>query len=224
MLRNLRWAGPFLTLALLGTAVAADKKDSEKPPTKEKVEKMVASGKFVGKLTQVENSGKDFTVQVEYLEPDPAKLQALDQFIAQKTLEIRAASIRDRAARAQQFQAELARRQLDVYKKAHKDIKLEAADNIKVRVKYLPVEYDEKGKVKKYTPKELADLKGPDKKLPGYTADLDNLGKGQLVEVYIPKPKKDTTRAKERDKDKDLPPERLKAVMIVILAEPKEEK
>src|SRR5262249_22796614 len=65
-------------------------------------------------------------------------------------------------------------------------------DDTKVRTSSPPVEYDDNGKPKKYTPEELKKLKGPDSKLPGYTGDINNLAKDQIVTLYLAKVKDDT--------------------------------
>jgi len=59
------------------------------------------------------------------------------------------------------------------------------ADDVKVRTNILPVERDEKGKTKRLTAEEKHKLKGDDPKLPGYTAELSSLHRGQVVEVHV---------------------------------------
>jgi len=60
---------------------------------------------------------------------------------------------------------------------------------MKVRTLQLPIDFDEKGKPKRYSAQELKDLKGPDPKLPGYTADFDSLKPEQVVKVYLARKK-----------------------------------
>jgi hypothetical protein len=62
---------------------------------------------------------------------------------------------------------------------------LPVGDDVVVRVAQPPVTFDEKGRIKRYSKKELDELKGPDKKLPGYQASMDDLKEGQLVEVHL---------------------------------------
>jgi len=106
----------------------------------------------------------------------------------------------------------------------YRDIDLEAAEDLKVRLAAPPMEYDEKGKPKKYTAKELRELKGPGN-LWGFPGDFDNLKLNQVVRVYLAKsktPPKPMPRLKKADKDQ-LPPaeEKSKAVMVHILADVK---
>src|SRR5215471_4803028 len=64
------------------------------------------------------------------------------------------------------------------------DVKVMSTDDVKVRTKNPPVAYDDKGNKKKYTPKELKELKG-DSKLPGYSAEFSDLKQNQIVEVSL---------------------------------------
>jgi hypothetical protein len=114
-----------------------------------------------------------------------------------------------------------------------KEFDVEAIDNVVVRRLNLPFEYDDKGNVKKYTKDELDKLKGKDKSLPGYEAKYEDLQAGQIVRVYMVKPKakpKDDPKADKNDpkvdkvegKDKkgeDMQPDPPQVRMIVILAD-----
>ena len=59
------------------------------------------------------------------------------------------------------------------------------ADDVKVRTNLLPVERDEKGRPKRVTADEKHKLKGDDPKLPGYTAELSALTRGQVLELHL---------------------------------------
>jgi hypothetical protein len=106
------------------------------------------------------------------------------------------------------------------YQEKSYDVELQAADDMKVRLLQPPTAFDDNGKPKKYTKKELDELKGPDKKLPGYTATFENLRPGQSVKVYLGK-KKDSGKSSAKDPDKDTKSDKRPLVtMIVILREP----
>ncbi len=96
-------------------------------------------------------------------------------------------------------------------------VELPHADEIKIRTLNPPPAFDEKGRLKRYTPKELQELKGPDRRLPGYTAEAADLRPGQVVEVQLvrkvgrPKNPKDKAEVAEYDP---------KVNLIVILSEP----
>jgi hypothetical protein len=70
------------------------------------------------------------------------------------------------------------------------DVKVMTIDDVKVRTKNPPVAYDDKGNKKKYTAKELKELKG-DSKLPGYSAEFNDLKQNQVVEVSLVRKKSD---------------------------------
>jgi hypothetical protein len=74
---------------------------------------------------------------------------------------------------------------------ARQDVKVMTTDDVKVRTKNPPVAYDDKGNKKKYTAKELKELKGNDPKLPGYTAEFNDLKQNQVVEVSLVRKKSD---------------------------------
>lgn len=98
-----------------------------------------------------------------------------------------------------------------------KDQDFPAADNIKTRVANPPADFDDKGNPKKYTAKELKDLKGPEN-LWGYPSDLDNLKPKMLVQVFLGKKKTTSTpKAKTKDQDKDQPAEDKPQVTVVYI-------
>jgi hypothetical protein len=112
------------------------------------------------------------------------------------------------------------------------DIELQPTDDMKVRTLQLPLDFDEKGRPKKYSARELKDLKGSDPKLPGYTADFDSLKPEQIVKVFLarkkaakappppqaPRKKGKVDNADAADSKVDNRPE---VTMVLILAEPR---
>jgi hypothetical protein len=97
---------------------------------------------------------------------------------------------------------------------------LQAADDVKVRLSYPPVGVDEKGRPKRYSQKELQALRGPDKKLPGYESDFDNLRAGQIVRVTLVQKKEAPARRtygkKKKDED-ELPSDNKPQVSLVLI-------
>lgn len=65
------------------------------------------------------------------------------------------------------------------------DFVFQADENVKVRMKDVPEQFDEKGNIKKYTREELAALKGKDKNLVGYESSVEALKPGQIVLVTL---------------------------------------
>jgi len=106
-----------------------------------------------------------------------------------------------------------------------KDVELRPSDDMKVRMIQPPADFNEKGRPRKYTEKELKELKGSDPKLPGYSADFDNLKADQVVKVYLSARKdarKSPARGRSKDKEADdTAYEKPEVTMVVILAESK---
>lgn len=91
------------------------------------------------------------------------------------------------------------------------------ADDVKVRMLHLPVLYNERGKPRPYTAREKEELKGPDRRLPGYSASLEDLKPGQIVQLTT------VRRAGYRPIRgvKEVPPEYQPVInLIVIVGEP----
>jgi hypothetical protein len=192
-----------------------DKKTDKKAKTKPKKEEVnpedkVAYGQVVmGTLKQIDaNSQRDFTVTL--MLPDPKKIFDVDVWYQQNIVAYQAQTL---ASLAQQ-QVEVARRQRTPLQYAQslasynttlaqrtvqleqkmateiyspKDYELRAAEKIKVRTAVPPTEYDDKGNMKRWSVKELKNLK-KGSKLPGYPAEYDALRPNQTVAVYLAKP------------------------------------
>lgn len=95
---------------------------------------------------------------------------------------------------AQQGPRQKGRRQPRVVA-VHKDVELTVDEAVKIRLKDLPIAFDDKGRPRQYTAEELREKKGPDPRLPGYAGDFSELKPGQLVRVSLGK-KTDTPRGK----------------------------
>src|SRR5262245_9075899 len=172
-----------------------DEKDPKKEPTKGKDDKgKIALGQsFDGKLTQMDsNSSRDFTVQVKVSEPNPdgyRRMQELQfQLGQQQQAYARARNLQERQNAANQIQntqIEMVKAKPNMVRYKDQDVKLRAAETMKVRSLHPPLAYDDKGNVKQYTSKELKELQ--DTGLPGYRCDNDALRTGQIVRVYLAK-------------------------------------
>ena len=214
-------------------AKADAKKDADKSVT---TEKMYRAGQLAGKVLTVVESKKSLRLQVtlQYPKLNPGALNSLIQ--AQNSMQ-QAAYNRDANARAQGIlnaQRQMVQAQATLYQMQSmtKDVELQTTEDVKVRLAHPPEAFDDKGKVKKYTAKELKELKGPDPKLPGYTAEFSDLREGQIVTVHLVKkkdapaklpPRKPIKDPKDaKDIDADLLLENLPQIsMILIVAEPK---
>jgi hypothetical protein len=231
---HFRWAGVLLLTALAVPVFAADKKDDK--PDKDKKDGMVSAGVLTGTLSIVESQTKYLTLQIPVPVVQPggvgggtnaAALQSL-LIQQQQALMIRNPVQRMVALRQVAIQAQALRMSGGTggggrVSTRNQDLELKAADDIKVRLLQPPLQFDEKGRIKKYTRKELDELKGPDKSLPGYQGDFDNLKAGQTVKVYLVK-KKTAPKppGKKKDDGEDLEEKRPSVRMVIILAEPKD--
>ncbi|HTU16852.1 MAG TPA: hypothetical protein VMG10_02215 [Gemmataceae bacterium] len=114
--------------------------------------------------------------------------------------------------RAQQQEYQLLQREIQAIRnmyqvvQATRDVDFQLTENVKVRTKNVPQQFDEKGEIKKYTREELAVLKGKDKNLMGYESSLEALQQGQTLLLALrvhkkPKPAKLTTTTNQKDKE-----------------------
>jgi hypothetical protein len=196
----------------------AKKTDEKKDAKKEPEDKVVYGQTLTAKLKRMDaNSARDFTIEVAQV--DPVKVNMLNLWQMNEMARIMRTDPRQRGAQMLLYQVNLARKNTEIY--SYKDMDLRAADNCKVRALSPPIEFDDKGRQKVYTNKELTALKG-NSKLPGYPADFDRLSAGQTVTVYFSKnkdlPKKDAAAPKKKNADDD-DPARPEAVMIVVVKE-----
>lgn len=213
--------GLLLAALVLPTAAADDKPDAGKAAPAVKVEtkeKLASAGEFTGKLLRVNPERNTLTVQLSYLEIDPNRVRDNQNHMIRRQLEIsRVGDLRERAKQTLQLQVEMQRRQRDVYRQVNKNVDLQAAEELVVRLMQPPVEFDEKGRPRRLTDKEKRALQGPDPKLPGYTAEFENLKANQVVRVTLAR-RKEVGKPKEKDFLAD--GERPQVKMIVILADP----
>jgi len=208
---------------------AKEKKDAEN--------KMISAGQVSGKLLRISDGGqKTITVQVKivYRVPNPGALQTIANLqlqIQQTRLQIQQAAVQRNFQQLQQLQLQLAQQQQQLFqnqanafqrKEENKDLELKLAEDVEIRVMNLPPAFDDKGQVRKRTRKELDELKGPDKKKPGYQGDMESLHPEQYVVAHLVR-KKDAPKLKGGG---GLPPvdglddNKPTVSMVVIVAEP----
>jgi hypothetical protein len=206
-------------MALPAVAADKDKSSSKYAPTQADIDWLVKTKEVVGKTSNLESSGKGFTLiyEYEYLDPNQKGINTANKNLSRQQQQIvheynRILKTKNPVQREQRLQQLMLRIQtlpmqdlskLFKTKKGRKDFDLVAKDTVKVRLKKLPIRYDEKGKVQEYTTKEKQELKGKDPSLPGYTGDWENLSNGQTIKVYVAAKKKKPTKAKDKEADKD---------------------
>jgi hypothetical protein len=223
----LRCVGLALVVALVPASPAQDKKaDPDKPADKkmdadknlpkdkkEAIEKMQVGGQVTGKLTQWGASDKTFTVEVtvSYAVLNDAEYKAMLQEQAYAADPRRSAQDRLNHAKA------AADHQVKLYTTKKETVHLAFQSGADMKVRSLnPMVFDDKGKPKTLTKKEKDELKGPDKSLPGYTADISDVRQDSYVTVYLPKKKAGKVPAKD---DKGLADNKPEAVMLVIIGD-----
>jgi hypothetical protein len=229
-------------------------KAKAKPKEEVNPEDKVAYGQVVtGTLKQIDaNSQRDFTVTL--MLPDAKKIfdvnvwatqnialyqqqqlasQAQQQLsiARQTTLQGRAQATLQLQQSVAQYTVTLTQRQLQLAQKMEteiyspKDYDLRAAEKIKVRTAVPPTEYDDKGNMKRWTVKELKNLK-KGSKLPGYPAEYDALRPNQTVAVYLAKqvlPQAKNTKKGIKlegiklDEEKEPGSDRPEVVMIIVV-------
>jgi hypothetical protein len=99
-------------------------------------------------------------------------------------------------------------------------VEFQMAENAKVRTMLLPETFDSKGNPKKYTPKELAELKGKDRTLPGYESSVEGLAAGQTVTLTLAAVSKTPAPAGKKKEDDDAPKasvEKARQVRLVVI-------
>jgi hypothetical protein len=217
--------GGLLLVLAIGAAFAADDKaaDSDKASKEKKqvLDKLASAGDLSGNLTRwgegTAPGAITLRVTIKYNVPNAGAINNVASLQRQLLDAQRIPNPIDRQAKLLQIQTEMAKNQnnLTTTKEEHYDYELVADDNMKVRHDSPPPQFDDKGKLKPYTPKELKTLKGNDK-LPGFPAEMDALKQGQTVKVFLAKPKKNATKEKD-DKAADNRP---KVTMVLILSEP----
>jgi hypothetical protein len=207
---GLRWTALGLALVLTVPALAADK---DVGASAQDYSTLAQMDQIIGKLKTVNPTDKTFTLEIDVsllqskngARPAAYQMEQQERILRQEQEIMRIVNPIQRAQRLQQLAAEIersrqqqARNQNNVKAVTqHKDFDLESTPDAKVRLQDPPVQYDEKGNVKKYTQQELKELKG-DSKLPGYNADWDTLKAGQMIKVTL-----SHKRDKAGDKNKD---------------------
>jgi hypothetical protein len=178
-----------VVLFVAAPTLAADAKADDKGTT----EKLTPTAKFLAKLVRSNESNKTLTVEltqsVVVANPyDAARILYWRQRLLSAQTDRNPASRLRRTAEAENW---IAYHQVRLYSRhdQHQNLDLQAVDEVQVRVLQLPPAFDDKGKPRKRTAAEEKELKGPDPKLPGYTASFSQLKPGQVVEITMGKGK-----------------------------------
>jgi hypothetical protein len=183
-------------IVAMAAARAQDKEaDKSSDPPPEPKPKIVKVDETTGRLTKVDLKKNSLTIQVTITKPDPAAQSRIQQLNAELAAAGRIPNPAARARRVSDLQSQI-NSQASRVKQEHKDITLTLGEDLDVRLKTPPVEYDENSKKKKHSTEELKELKGPGNEW-GYPGDPTQLASGQSIKVYVGRKKID----KSKDKD-----------------------
>jgi hypothetical protein len=208
----------FLAGPLAGAPEKGDKDADKNTP------KMIEAGQVVAKIMNVYEDKKKLRVQVTQMVPKYN--QGAAQALANAQIQLQQAMLRRppdyNQIRNLQIQMAQNQAKLITYEQKNQDLEIQATDEVVVRANNPPEQFDDKGKVKKYTAKELAELKGDNKKLPGYKAEFSDLQPDMIVRLHLVK-KKDAPKPVKKPKDAEIDvmeAHEPSASMIVIMLNP----
>jgi hypothetical protein len=215
MRRTFLLTGLLLALAFILPTRAADDKKTDDKKTDKPGDKLVNKTDLNGKLVHVEGAGKGFRVQVQ--------VPKLDQNVVNTINNLKGQLARTNPRDFNQIanlERQITQNQAKMYTSQGKDVDIDPGEDMKVVSKNPPVAFDDKGKIKKYTAKELAELRDA----PGshyFKADFDSLKNGQLVTVTVGWKKDSKPPKPGQEKDPDwLAENKPIAIKIIIVAEP----
>src|SRR5262249_42090031 len=208
-----------------------EKKDVDKKDVDKKGPELVKAGILTGKVLSVDETKRKVRVRIEIPELNQNEGNAItrDQAEIQRVL-LTERNPQTRAQRVAQLQQAIANHQRNLYTMKHHDLDVNSTEDLKVRLKNPPVKFDDKGKIVKYTEKELKELKGDDPKLTGYNGDFSDIRPNGYIELHLMKKKGPPMIPKPQPgAKKDVDPVDMQAVlaefapqatMIVVIAEP----
>jgi hypothetical protein len=223
MLRLIRCTGLFILLSafILPVSGADVKKESKKiddVDKSEKSEKTDKKGKeketdpyvtvatLEGTVKQVGSGTKTFTVELVNRQLDPQdtaanaqRMQQLQVQLAQQRAQNNRGALAGTLQQIAQLQAKPPK-----FIEQKMDKQFEAAEDVKVRVSDLPVEFGDNGKAKKLTKAEIAEKKGPGN-LWGFPAEFEQVTVGQHIRIMLAVKKSVYDAAKKKKKPAPAP-------------------
>lgn len=192
MRHTLRWMAALAVLMIpalmLTSPLTGAPKDKDKDVN---TEKTIKAGQLTGKVVTVYEDKRKIRLQVTINVPklDQGAIDgvrnaqnSLMQAMAQRPINYQSVQ----QARVQLAQAQA--RPTVTYDRQTQDVELTVRDDVVVRSLRPKEDFDEKGKIKKYTAADLKKLKG-DPKLPGYTAEFGDVTAEQYLTVTLVKKK-----------------------------------
>jgi pentapeptide MXKDX repeat protein len=200
------------------------KKDDKKPDPKKDLDKkdpnLLKAGTLTGKIMLVDEPKKSLQIEYDVPKLNPNAVLALNN----ATVNLQTASARGDYNGVRAAQLEIAKQKAAMYTMTPMKIDLVTTEDVVVRLATPRPEFDEKGKLKKHTAKELKELRG-DSKLPGFAGEFSDLKTNLYVTLSLVR-KKDAPRPKPGPKSKDADAELMQEnkpmiSQIMVLGEPK---
>jgi hypothetical protein len=229
-------------LAALSPAGAEEKGAKSPGPPEDKAspdaDRLVHVGVVAGVVQDVSSRGTlNLKVTLRYLEPNPKAQAGYAERYQQLFARQQAILANRNPAQQQQQLAQLLRdaegllaSQKDLFhvKEMHKDVELSLSEQVKVRAAVPPHAFDDKGNIKRYTAKDLKEMRGTDR-LPGFAAELSDIQPGQTVLVKLAVRKKAPARKRstkeapsesQRDAPPPAPDDNRPQVYLVLILDP----
>lgn len=169
-------------------------------PNQKLIQKALSNPYLQGKVIAVDLEKKQFTIQAVIDSTKTLNKEGQARYAQIYAQALQAYRAKDKN-RLDKLMPELQTAALGVYdvKEVTHNFKLQGSSDFQVRIEKLPNREGDDGKIKPYTPKELADLKG-NPNLPGYKADLKQLDVELQVRAYlVPKDTKAKTPAVKKE-------------------------
>lgn len=155
---------------------------------KEAKEKLLASGQLIGRVVGFDRDRQLLTLDVtlRYLVPNVEALARQVELRKQLAEALGIADAAERLDRVREVRNDMIANQAELLSVEEQEVTLTlpTAEDLTTRVLEPPPAFDDKGKYRRYTAKELKELKGPGN-LPGYHADPADIQNDQTVRVYL---------------------------------------
>jgi hypothetical protein len=195
---KLRFACLLGVVAVVLPVLAQDPAATPEGPDPKLIEKALAQPFLQGRLVAVDVERKSFVIEavIDSKKTLNKEGQAAYARLYAKALQAYRSRNKDAYDR---LLPELNAAALGVYdvKDTTHQFKLQGRGEFQVRIDKLPPREGEDGKIKAYTPAELAKLKGPNASLPGYVYDAKQLESDAVVRAYLVRQSKAKTPPKE---------------------------
>lgn len=174
----------FSVMLFVGLGVLSgqekDAKDKEKaaPGDSTPKEKWVTTGQTNAIIKEYRESDGSLVLSIANTVINPQAIQQLQQAKMQAMQSGKGGP----QARAQASIA-MMKAQANLYQSKMEDVEFLLKDDVKIRQMNAPESFDDKGNKKRLTGKELAELKGTEKGLPGFPADRSDLTNNTVAQV-----------------------------------------